>query len=110
MTPLGWLGHKTSTQTNLAKHMVGLKRINKDVTLASILSFYGSNLVEKGAQKCKSSDVTEDPSATKSLKCLASNENVQYEAGGNSQSQRQSKKVSHKMAFLYNLPSTIQCI
>ena len=77
---------------------------------ASILSFYGSNLVEKGAKKCKSSDVTEGPSATKSLKCLGSNEDVQHKAGGDNQSQRQSEKDGHKMEFLYSLPSTIQCI
>ena len=31
-------------------------------------------------------------------------------AGGDNQSQRQNEKVGHKMAFLYRLPSTIQCI
>ena len=76
---------------------------------ASILS-HGSNLAEKGAQKSKSSDVTEGPCATKSLKCLGSDEDFQHKAGGDSQSQRQSEKVSHKMAFLYSLPSTMQCI
>ena len=68
---------------------------------ASILSFYGSNVVKKGVKKRKSSDLTEDPSATKSLKCLGSNEDVQHKAGGDSQSQRQSEKDGHKMAFLY---------
>ena len=43
---------------------------------ASILSFFGSNLVEKGAQKHKSLDVTKGPSATKSPNCLSSNEDV----------------------------------
>ena len=71
--------------------------------------FFGSNLAEKGVQNRKSSDVTEGPSATKSLKCLGSNEDVQHETGNN-QSQRQNEKVGHKMAFLYSLPSTIQCI
>ena len=55
--------------------MVGLKRFNKDVTLAF---FFGSNLAEKGVQNSKSSDVTEGPSAPKSLKCLGSNEDVQH--------------------------------
>ena len=77
---------------------------------ASILSFYGKNLAEKGATKRKSPDVTEGPSATKSLKCLGSNEHIQHKAGSDSKSQRQSEKVCHKMAFLYSLPSTIQCI
>ena len=77
---------------------------------ASILSFFSSNLVEKGAQKRKSSDFTEGPSATKSLKCLGSDEDIQHEAGSDSQSQKQSVKVSHKMLFLYSLPGTIQCI
>ena len=72
--------------------------------------FFGSNLAEKGAQNRKSSDVTEGPSATKSLKCLGSNEDVRHEAGGDNQSQRQNEKVGHKMAFLYSLPSTIQGI
>ena len=70
---------------------------------ASILSFFGSNLVEKGAQKHKSLDVTEGPSATKSPICLSSNEDVQQETGGDTQSQRQSEKVGHKMAFLCTL-------
>ena len=61
-------------------------------------------------KKHKSSDVTEGPSATKSLKCLGSDEDVQHKAGGDNQSHRQSEKDSHKMAFLYSLPSTIQCI
>ena len=61
-------------------------------------------------QKHISSDFTEGPSATKSLKCLGSNEDVQHEAGGDNQSQRQNEKVGHKMLFLYNLPSTIQHI
>ena len=77
---------------------------------ASILSFFSSNFAEKGAQKRKSSDVTEGPSATKSLKCLGSNEDVQHEAGGDNQSQKQNEKVSHKILFLYSLPGTIQCI
>ena len=50
--------------------------------------FFGSNLAERGVQNCKSSDVTEGPSATKSLKCLGSNEDVQHEAGGDNQSKR----------------------
>ena len=40
--------------------------------------FFGSNLVEKGVQNHKSSDVTEGHSATKSLKCLGSNEDAQH--------------------------------
>ena len=44
--------------------------------------FFGSNLAEKGVQNCKSPDVNEGPSATKLLKCLGSNEDVQREAGG----------------------------
>ena len=40
--------------------------------------FFGSNLAEKGVQNHKSSDVTEGLSATKSLKCLGSNEGVQH--------------------------------
>ena len=75
-----------------------------------MLAFFFGNLVEKGVQNPNSSDVTEGPSATKSLKCLGSNEDVQHEAGGISQSQRQNEKVGHKMAFLYNLPGTIQYI
>ena len=77
---------------------------------ASILNFFSSNLVEKGAQKCKSSDFTDGPSATKSLKCLGSNEGVQHEAGGDNQSKRQNEKVGHKMLFLYSLHGTIQRI
>ena len=72
--------------------------------------FFGSNLAEKGVQNRKSSDVIEGPYATKPLKCLGSNENIQQEAGGDNQSQRQNEKVSHKMAFLYSLPGIIQCI
>ena len=53
---------------------------------ASILRFYGSNLAEKGGKKCKSLDITEGPSAIKSLKCLGSNEDVQHKAGGDNQS------------------------
>ena len=61
----------------LAKHVVGLKCIDQQrCQQASILSFYGSNLAEKGAKKRKSLDVTEGPSATKSMKCLGSNEDV----------------------------------
>ena len=62
-----------------------------------------SNLVEKGAQKHKS-DFTEGPSATKSLKCFDSNEDVQHVPGGYNQSQRQNEKVGHKIVFpvLYN--------
>ena len=77
---------------------------------ASILSFFSSNLAEKGAEKHISLDFTEGSSATKSLKFLGSNEDVQHEAGGDNQSQRQNEKVSHKMLFLYSLPGTIQCI
>ena len=66
-----------------------------------------AHIAEKGSQKYKSSDVTEGPSATKSLKCLGSNEYIQHEAGGNNQSQRQGEKVGHKMAFC-SLPCTIQ--
>ena len=64
---------------------------------ASILSFFSSNSAEKGVQKRKSSDVIEGPSATKSLKCLGSNEDIQHKAGGNSQSQRQNEKFGHKI-------------
>ena len=72
--------------------------------------FFGSNLAEKGVRNRKSSDVTEGPSATKSLKCLGSNEDVQHEVGSDKQSHWQNEKVGHKMAFLYSLPGTIQCI
>ena len=41
---------------------------------ASILSFFSSNLAEKGKQKRKSLDFTEGPSATKSLKYLGPSE------------------------------------
>ena len=41
---------------------------------ASILSFFSSNLAEKGTQKRKSLDFTEGPSATKSLKYLGPSE------------------------------------
>ena len=51
----------------------------------------------KGRKMGKSSDFTEDPSATKSLKCLGSNEDVRHEAGSDNQSQRQNEKVGHKM-------------
>ena len=61
-------------------------------------------------EKCKSSDFTECPSATKSLKCLGSNKDVQHEASGDNQTQRQNVKVSHKMLFLFSLPGTIQRI
>ena len=40
--------------------------------------FFGSNLVEKGVQNHKFSDVTAGHSATKSLKCLGSNEDAQH--------------------------------
>ena len=72
--------------------------INKDVTsLHSEL--LRSNLAKNGAKKHKPLDVTEGVSATKSLKCLGSNEDAQHKAGDNNQSQRQREKVSHKMAF-----------
>ena len=61
-------------------------------------------------QKWKSTNVTDGPSATNSLKCLDYNEDVQHEAGGDNQFQTQNEKDGHKMAFLYSLPSTIQCI
>ena len=73
------------------------------------LAFFGSNLAEKGVQNHKCSDVTEGPSATNSLN-LSSNEDVQHEVGGDNQSKRENEKVGHKMAFLYSLPGTIQCI
>ena len=79
-------------------------------TLQQLAFFFGSNLAEKGAQKRKSSNVTNGPSATNSLKCLGSNEDVQHNAGGDNQSQRQNKKVGQKITFLCSLPGTIQCI
>ena len=87
--------------------MVGLKRLKK--ICHKLAFFFGSNLAEKGVQNRKSSDVTEGPSATKSLKCLGSNEDVQHEAGSDNQSQRQNERLVIKWCF-YSLPGTIQCI
>ena len=94
----------------LIVHYLGKTRGRVETPQQRCLSFFGSNLGEKGAQQRKSLDVTEGPSATKSLKCLGSNVDVQHKAGGDNESQRQSEKVGHKMAFLYSLPSTVQCI
>ena len=58
----------------LAKTRVRFDKASTKMSQASILSFFSSNLAEKGAQKHKSSDFSEGPSATKSLKCLGPSE------------------------------------
>ena len=65
--------------------MIGLNAlINKDVT-SQHSELLRSNLAENGEKKRKPLDVTEGVSATKSLKCLGSNEDAQHKAGKDNQ-------------------------